>query len=92
MVRIDLVKAGDPVTIFNAGYYLIWVYTPIVNYDKKFFILPCSEFENNPEFFPASTDYMQMKKFINDSRALLYKQNIDVKEYIFNGSHWLLDN
>jgi poly-gamma-glutamate capsule biosynthesis protein CapA/YwtB (metallophosphatase superfamily) len=92
MVRIELVKAGDQVIISSAGYYLTWVYTPIVNYDKKFFILPCSEFENKPEFFPARTDYLQMEKFINDSRALLYKQNINVKEYIYNGSYWLLYN
>jgi poly-gamma-glutamate synthesis protein (capsule biosynthesis protein) len=84
MVRIELVKAGDQVIISSAGYYLTWVYTPIVNYDQKFYILPCSEFENNADFFPSMKDFMQMKKFINDSRALLYKQNINVKEYIFN--------
>jgi poly-gamma-glutamate capsule biosynthesis protein CapA/YwtB (metallophosphatase superfamily) len=92
LVRIELAKAGDPVIISSAGYYLTWVYTPIVNYDKKFFILPCSVFENKPEFFPARTDYLQMKKFINDSRALLYKQNINVKEYKYNGENWLLNN
>ncbi len=92
MVRIDLVKTGSSVNVSSAGYYLTWVYTPIIDYDKKFFILPCSEFENRPEFFPARTDYIQMKKFINDSRSLLYKQNVNVKEYIFNGRYWLINN
>lgn len=92
MVRIDMVKTGDQVVISGAGYYLTWVYTPIVDYDQKFYILPCSEFEKNADFFPSMTDFMQMKKFINDSRAFLYKQNINVKEYIFNGSYWLLNN
>jgi hypothetical protein len=35
---------------------------------------------------------LQMKRFLYDSRSLLYKQNINVKEYIFNGTGWLLNN
>ena len=92
MVRIDLVKTGNSIYFVGAGYYLTWVYSPIENYSKRFFILPCSEFENRPEFFPVQDDYIQMKKFINDSRSLLYKQNINVKEYIFKGNNWLLNN
>jgi len=92
MVRINLVKTGSSVSVTHVGYYLTWVYAPIRNYDKKFYILPCSEFEDKPEFFPDRTDYIQMIKFINDSRSLLYKQNINIKEYIFNGKYWLLNN
>ncbi len=57
MVRIELIKnENGQIQIANAGYYLTWVYTPVEKYRKKFFILPCSEFENKPEFFdtPAS--------------------------------------
>jgi poly-gamma-glutamate synthesis protein (capsule biosynthesis protein) len=92
MVRIELTREDDSVRITNAGYYLTWVYTPIVQYRKKFFILPCSAFENKPEFFTNPADYIQMKKFINDSRILLYKQNINIREYIFNANNWLLNN
>jgi poly-gamma-glutamate synthesis protein (capsule biosynthesis protein) len=92
MVRIELTRQDDSVRITNAGYYLTWVYTPIVQYRKKFFILPCSAFENKPEFFTNPADYIQMKKFINDSRILLYKQNINIGEYIFNANNWLLNN
>jgi len=90
MVRVELTKNGDKYRISNAGYYLTWVYTPIEKYRKKFFILPCSEFENKPDFFDKPDAFLQMKKFIGDSRVLLNKQNINVKEYIFNGTSWLL--
>ena len=92
MVRIEFTRNGDSFRISEAGYYLTWVFTPIEKYRKKFFILPCSEFENKSEFFSNSSDYLLMKKFISDSRALLYKQNFNIKEYIFNGNSWLLNN
>ncbi len=92
MVRIELTKIGDKYVISDAGYYLIWVYTPIEKYRKKFFILPCSEFENKPDFFDKPEAFYLMKKFIGDSRKLLNGQNVNVKEYIFNGSAWLLSN
>jgi poly-gamma-glutamate capsule biosynthesis protein CapA/YwtB (metallophosphatase superfamily) len=92
IVRIELTKIGDSFKISNAGYYLTWVYTPIEKYRKKFFILPCSEFENKSEFFSKPDDYILMKKFINDSRTLLNKQNIDIKEIIYNGNTRLLNN
>jgi len=92
MVRVELTKNGDKYIISNAGYYLTWVYTPIEKYRKKFFILPCSEFENRPDFFDKPEAFNLMKKFISDSRKLLNEQNINIKEYIFNGREWLLTN
>jgi poly-gamma-glutamate synthesis protein (capsule biosynthesis protein) len=92
IVRVELTKTGDRYTISNAGYYLTWVYAPIVKYRKKFFILPCSEFEKKPEFFDKPEAFHLMKKFISNSRKLLNEQNINIKEYIFSGSSWLLSN
>jgi poly-gamma-glutamate capsule biosynthesis protein CapA/YwtB (metallophosphatase superfamily) len=92
MVKIDLVRSGNSVSVACAGYYLTWVYTPIISYEKKFYILPCSEFEKKPDFFPVKTDYLQMMKFINDSRSFLYKQNLNIKEYVFDGRYWLLND
>jgi poly-gamma-glutamate synthesis protein (capsule biosynthesis protein) len=91
MVRIELAKNGNTVTITDAGYYLTWVYTPLVKYSLRFFILPCSEFENRPDFFVNPADYAQMKKFINDSRSLLYKQNINIRGYVLKGNSRLLN-
>ena len=88
MVRIELVKGdnGD-IRIANAGYYLTWVYTPIEKYRKKFFILPCSQYENKPGFFDTPSDFARMKTFIRDSRALLYNQNSNINEIIFSGNN-----
>ncbi len=80
MVRIVIEREGNAVKLLNAGYYLTWVYTPIEKYRKKFFILPCSEFENRPDFFGNASDYLQMKTYIERSRDFLNKQNINVPE------------
>jgi len=92
MVRIEITGNSNKFSVTDAGYYLTWVYAPIEKYRKKFFVLPCSEFENKPDFFKNPADYIKMKNFITDSRALLNKQNINIKEYIFNGNHWMLNN
>ena len=86
MVKVELTRKGEKYVISNAGYYLTWVYTPIEKYRKKFFILPCSEFENKPEFFDKPDAFLKMKTFISNSRKLLNEQNTDVKEYIYSGS------
>jgi len=84
IVQVEFTKDSGRYVLTDAGYYLTWVYTPIVNYRKKFYILTCSEFENKPEFFDKPEAFSQMKKFIVDSRKLLGEQNVNVKEYIFN--------
>jgi poly-gamma-glutamate synthesis protein (capsule biosynthesis protein) len=88
MVRIELTRNAGKYTITDAGYYLTWVYTPIVKYRKKFFILPCSEFEDKPDFFDKPEAFQLMKRFISDSRKLLNEQNVKVEEYQFNGNSW----
>jgi poly-gamma-glutamate capsule biosynthesis protein CapA/YwtB (metallophosphatase superfamily) len=88
MVRIELMKDENTREISDAGFYLTWVYTPIVNYRKQFYILPCSEFETKPDFFANPSDYKQMKRFIIESRSLLYNQNINIPEILYHNSSW----
>lgn len=83
IVRIDIERSGDSVKVEQAGYYLTWVYTPSENGRRKYYILPCSDFENKPEFFSSHTDFENMMKFVSDSRRLLNSQNINIKENIF---------
>lgn len=92
MVRIELSKESDSLRITNAGYYLTWVYTPVVDFRTRFYILPCSEFENNPGFFINETSFSQMKRFIYDSGKLLHEQNEGIGEYRFDGIRWTLNN
>jgi poly-gamma-glutamate synthesis protein (capsule biosynthesis protein) len=89
IVRVELSKKESVVSVTDAWYYLTWVYTPIVNFRKKFYILPCSQFENNPGFFSKPQEYEQMKRFIMDARSLLYNQNLNIRERIFNGTGWM---
>jgi len=89
MVRIEILKQGDSFRITEAGYYLVWVYTPVVNDRTKFYILPCSKFEDNPGFFSKAAEFEQMKKFITDSRCLLREQNIGINEYLFREGKWI---
>jgi len=91
MVRVEFTKNDKSVFISNTGYYLTWVYTPIVDYRKKFFILPCSAFENNPQFFKNHADFIRMKEFIDGSRTLLHTQNTNFRENIFSGYGWILN-
>jgi poly-gamma-glutamate capsule biosynthesis protein CapA/YwtB (metallophosphatase superfamily) len=84
MVRIELLRNSSSIQVSNAEYCLTWVYNPVDNNRKKYFILPCSEFENRPDFFINADDFTQMKRFISDSRELLNQQNINIKEHLFN--------
>jgi poly-gamma-glutamate capsule biosynthesis protein CapA/YwtB (metallophosphatase superfamily) len=91
IVQINVLKTSDSIEIITTGYYLTWVYTPEENNRKKYYILPCSKYENRQEFFSNPGDYTQLKSFINDSRALLNNQNISVDEYIFSDNKWVLN-
>ncbi len=91
MVRISLERKNGSFEVTEAGYYLTWVYIPVVNNRKKYLILPCSEYEQKPDFFGDLSDFKQMKKFIDDSRLLLDNQNINIREYIFSDNKWTID-
>lgn len=83
MVRIEMKKRADSLFVSDAGYYLTWVYTPIEDERLRFYILPCTDFENRPDFFNKPEDYSMMQKFIRESRELLGGQNIGIREHIF---------
>lgn len=90
MVKVNLVKYIDSWRVKDAGYYLTWVYTPFQDGGRKFYILPCCRFEQIPEFFNNPSDFDQMRAFAKDSRTLLYNENQDVYEYIFENNAWRL--
>lgn len=92
LVRIELEKKADSLMITNAGYYLTWVYTPLENKRLKFYILPCSEFEKKPGFVSDEKQRNMMLRYIRESRELLDTQNLGIREYIFDGGSWILDN
>ena len=85
MIRIKLALKGDTVVIADAGYVLTWVYTPTEEGKRKYYILPCAEFEDQPEFFQSSSDYDAMMLFVRDARRLLNSENSGFTEITFDG-------
>ena len=88
VICLELTKRGDKVFITEAGYILTWVYTPVENGKRKFFILPCSEYEDNAEFFPSSSDFNSMMIFVRNARRLLNSPNTGFGEVISAFDMW----
>ncbi|MBN2665710.1 MAG: CapA family protein [Bacteroidales bacterium] len=89
MVRIELEKTGSLTSVARAGYYLTWVHTPVEDGKKRFYVLPCSVFENKPEHFTRPSDYQKMKLFIRNSRNLLNSGNSGIQEIIHSEEGWI---
>lgn len=90
MFKLTLQKINGQTSIKSAGHILTWVYTPIEDGVKKYYVLPCAKYENNPSFFDSEASYNQMKLFISDSRALFSEQNKNVGEYVYENEKWVL--
>ena len=80
MIQLTLSKKNGITTVSKAEYILTWIYGPKIEEKKNFYILPCKDFENRPEFFAAPEYYNKMKSFIIESRKLLNNRNKNVRE------------
>ena len=80
MFQLVLQKNNGKTSIKSTGYYLTWVYTPIENGVKKYYVLPAAWYENQPAFFDTKESYNKMKLFLADSRKLLGEYNKNVAE------------
>ena len=86
MLELTLSKNNSEVSISNYGYYLTWVNKPTINGKTTFEIVPCSMLESN-NFDDADLNSKEkMKLFMSDSRALLNKENIKIKEIEMNAN------
>jgi poly-gamma-glutamate capsule biosynthesis protein CapA/YwtB (metallophosphatase superfamily) len=90
MFKMTLRKENGKTVIKDAGYILTWVYTPLEDGAKKYYVLPCSKYENDSAFFDSNASYAQMKTFISDSRALFGEQNQHIPEYVYKNGNWIL--
>jgi poly-gamma-glutamate synthesis protein (capsule biosynthesis protein) len=80
ILKINMMKDDAGVRITWAGYNLIWVYKPKENGKTRHYILPVADYENAPEKLNA-TFQKDIKRFANNARTLLNKENIGVGEY-----------
>lgn len=78
--QLSIEKKDNEVKITNCGYYLTWVFKPLIDNKRKFEILPCSVMgsELNTELDSISKEKMDL--FLLDSRTLLKKENKNVNE------------
>lgn len=84
MVRMDLRKITmDSVvtsTIDSAGYMLEWVYRT-ADSQRDYYVLPVPTFENDTTgFIKDETSRLSFRTFIDDSRKLLNKYNLNLSE------------
>lgn len=91
MIKLVLKKSNEKVKIIESGFFLTWVYTPVIQNKKHFHILPCAKYELQPDFFITPEHFDKMKLFISDSRNLLNTNNLNVREYLFYNNHWELN-
>jgi poly-gamma-glutamate synthesis protein (capsule biosynthesis protein) len=77
--KVTLQKKDGHATIKDAGYRLTWVYNPVVNGKKQYFILPGARFENDTVLLDAQAR-KDLKLFLADSRELLGAGNLNVGE------------
>lgn len=92
MLRLELIKNPDGTTkLLRAGYILTWVYAPIIDDQKYFFILPASLYEHKKDYFISESHYNKMKLYIKHARDLFDEHNINVKEYKWDSeqNEWL---
>lgn len=81
ILKLILTKQQGEIMIKNAEYKLTWVYEPIENGKKQYYVLPVSDYEDFPEFFSKKKDYDKMMRYTNHARKLLKKENLNVTEY-----------
>lgn len=80
MVKITLSKANGRTRISDSGYYLTWVNKTFLAKRAKFEIFSIAERESNN--YEGFNDFSKnkMNTFAEDSRSLLHKYNLEVKE------------
>ena len=82
MVKMELVKRNNKVSIADCGYYLTWVYIPEKNGKKKYHILPVSQYEGLSSLMDTGS-FQKMGLYISDSRKLMQQMTVNVAEYLF---------
>jgi poly-gamma-glutamate capsule biosynthesis protein CapA/YwtB (metallophosphatase superfamily) len=79
MFSVKLKKEAGKTKIKEAGYQLTWVYNPMVNGRKQYFILPAARYENDTILLDSQSK-ASLQIFLNDSRELLRAGNLNIYE------------
>ncbi|TRX72359.1 CapA family protein [Carboxylicivirga sp. M1479] len=80
LLFVELLKVGDTVQVVKAEYQLTWVYTPVYNGKKSFYVLPAERYRNAN--WIDETARKRLNEYLVEGRAIL-KSNINVEERSF---------
>ncbi len=79
MIQFAFEKKNNHVVVTNPKYYLIWVYRkPKSNKKRHYYVIPVQSHKYDK--YMTQADKKQLQRFINDSRSLLKKNNLNVPE------------
>lgn len=81
MIGFSLSKTWNRKLVHKPEYHLTWVYTPVENGKKQYYILPAAQFENDTAL--ETQTIRQLREFTSDSRALLNQHENAVMEATF---------
>jgi len=79
MFKITLQKEAGHTRIKDAGYQLTWVYNPIKEGKRQYYILPAARYENDSVLLDRQA-HDDLKLFLTDSRELLNGNTEFIKE------------
>jgi poly-gamma-glutamate synthesis protein (capsule biosynthesis protein) len=80
VLKMSIVKDQIGIRITWVGYSLIWVYKPKENGRTRHYILPVADYEDDTEKLNGIFQ-RDIKRFANNARTLLNRENIGVGEY-----------
>ena len=89
MFKMTLIKNNSAVEISEVGYMLTWVWRPIVEGKKKYYVMPVARYENDLQIMDKWS-HNKMMTFAREMRELL-KKNKNVPEYRYNMGNWFLE-
>jgi poly-gamma-glutamate capsule biosynthesis protein CapA/YwtB (metallophosphatase superfamily) len=89
IAAIQIEKVGNRIKISNAGYFLVWVHTPIIEGKRKFRVLPAAMFEKKENYF-STDDQKLFDEFVSDSRKLFQTENYNVPEIGYRNGNWIV--
>lgn len=89
LFNLTLVKVGDNVKITEAGYVLTWVWLPIRNGKRHYFVLPASKYEDDRGMVDEWS-HKKMKAYMKTARKVFADKNKNVPEYKFINQKWTL--
>lgn len=79
MVKLELVKNFGITRLAKCGYSLVWTSRPHLSGKRNYEIYPAS-FVDKPI---KNEELIRFKRFLEDSRSLFEKHNVEIEEYIF---------